>query len=217
MPGTSTTLSGAAYDRLRRDILSGDLPPGQKLRIEDACARTGATSTPVREALNQLASEGFVERRAQRGFVVAEVSGAELAELTDSRCWVESIALRQSMTHRSQEWEDRLVVAFHRLARTSRSTDDVVFEENPAWEAAHSAFHAALIAACPSRFVLDFCRRMSDHAVRYRRLAMRVAYPLRDVTNEHRTLMEAAIDGREDDAVDCLVQHYRRTAGFVRL
>ncbi len=209
------TLSGAAYARLRRDILEGALSPGQKLRIEDACARTGATSTPVREALNQLAMEGFVERREQRGFVVADVSEAELRELTDTRCWVEAIALREAIAHRTQEWEEGVALAFHRLARTERSTDPAAFRENPAWEAAHMNFHAALIATCPSRFMIDFCRRLSDHAARYRRLAMSAAYPRRDVTSEHRALMEAAIDGRLQDAEAALIQHYRLTASFV--
>jgi DNA-binding GntR family transcriptional regulator len=209
------TLSGAAYQRLRRDILDGALPPGQKLRIEDACARTGATSTPVREALNLLAMEGFVERREQRGFVVADVSAAELVELTDTRCWVETVALREAIAHRTQAWEEQVVLAFHRLARTARSTDEAVFRENPDWEAAHGGFHAALIATCPSRFMISFCRHLTDHAVRYRRLAMVTAYPRRDITAEHRAIMEAAIDGRADDAMAALVQHYRMTASLV--
>jgi len=216
MQDSPTTLSSAAYARLRHDILEGALPPGRKLRIEDACARTGATSTPVREALNQLAMEGFVERREQRGFVVADVSAAELTELTDTRCWVETIALREAIVHRTAAWEEAVVLGFHRLARTERSTDLETFRENPDWEVAHRGFHEALIATCPSRFMIDFCRRLSDHAVRYRRLAMSAAYHKRDITAEHRVLMEAAIDGRAEDAAAALVQHYRLTASFVQ-
>jgi DNA-binding GntR family transcriptional regulator len=216
MPDAPTTLSSAAYARLRRDILQGELRPGRKLRIEEACARTGATSTPVREALNQLAMEGFVARREQRGFVVAEVSAAELTELTDTRCWVEPIALREAIAHRNDAWEEAVVLSFHRLARTARSVDATMFRENPDWEAPHGTFHLALIASCPSRFLIEFCRHLSDHAVRYRRLAMSAAYPTRDVTAEHRALMEAAIDGRADDAAELLIAHYRLTANFVQ-
>lgn len=212
---SAATLSSTVYAQLRRDILEGALPPGHKLRIEEACARTGATSTPVREALTQLAMEGFVAHRQQRGFVVAEASAAELAELTDARCWVETVALREAIAQRSTAWEEALVLAFHRLARTSRSADAHRFEDNPDWEQAHAGFHAALIASCPSRFLIDFCRRLSDHAVRYRRLAMNAVYPRRDTTAEHRALMEAAIDGRVQEAMELLELHYRRTAGIV--
>jgi DNA-binding GntR family transcriptional regulator len=185
------------------------------LRIEEACARTGTTSTPVREALNQLAVEGFLARLQQRGFVVAGVSAAELAELTDTRCWVEAIALREAIAHRSVAWEEGLVLAFHRLVRTERSTDVTRFEENPGWEDVHRAFHQALIGACPSRFLIDFCGRLYDHAMRYRRLAMSAAFPHRDITGEHRMLMEAAIDGQIEAAVAGLIRHYRLTASLV--
>jgi DNA-binding GntR family transcriptional regulator len=215
MPESPTTLSSSVYSKLRRDIIAGALPPGRKLRIEEACARTGATSTPVREALNQLAVEGFVARVQQRGFVVADVSAEELAELTDTRCWVEAIALRESIVHRHTSWEERLVLTYHRLARTQRSIDSNVFQDNPGWEDIHCAFHHALIAACPSRFLIDFCLRLSDHARRYRRLAMSAVFPHRDIATEHRILMEAAIDGRVDDAVSGLIRHYRITASLV--
>jgi DNA-binding GntR family transcriptional regulator len=215
MPESPTTLSSSVYSKLRRDIIAGALSPGRKLRIEEACVRTGATSTPVREALNQLAVEGFVARVQQRGFMIADVSAEELAELTDTRCWVEAIALRESIAHRSVDWEERLVLTFHRLARTERSTDSNVFQDNPAWEDAHRAFHLAMIAACPSRFLIDFCLRLSDHAVRYRRLAMSAVFPRRDIAGEHRMLMEAAMNGRVEDAVAGLIRHYRITAGLV--
>jgi DNA-binding GntR family transcriptional regulator len=209
------TLSGAITARLRRDILDGALPPGGKLRIDEMCARYGATSTPVREALNQLSVEGFVRRREQRGFSVAEANAAELEELTNTRCWVEAVALREALARRTQAWEEALVLAFHRLIRTERSTDSDSFRDNPDWEAAHRAFHMALLATCPSRLLIDFCARLSDHAVRYRRLAMNAAYRRRDIAGEHRALMMAAVEGRADDAVELLTAHYRRTADFV--
>ncbi|RYF07396.1 MAG: GntR family transcriptional regulator, partial [Deltaproteobacteria bacterium] len=140
-----TTLSGAVYARLRQEIVEGVLQPGGKLQIAIVSARYGVTSTPVREALSQLASEGLVLRREQCGFSVAGTSSAELQELTQTRCWVEETAL-------------------HRLSHVKRSTDSPVLRESVAWESAHRAFHRALLATCPSRFLTAFCAQLSDHA-----------------------------------------------------
>jgi GntR family transcriptional regulator, carbon starvation induced regulator len=211
----ATTMSGMVYATLRTDILHGALSPAAKLKIDALGRRYGVTGTPVREALNQLASEGFVQRREQRGFFVAEVSRDELAQLTDTRCWVEPIALREAIRHRTEAWEEDLVLALHRLSRVGRSTSPDRFVPNPAWERAHRAFHQALIAACPSRWLVDFCMLLSDHAARYRNLAMAVAYPTRDVTGEHRLLVDAAVGGDAEDAARRLVEHYRRTAEFI--
>ena len=210
-----TTLSGAVYARLRQEIVDGALEPGGKLQINVVSARYGVTSTPVREALSQLASEGFVLRREQRGFSVANASNAELQELTRTRCWVEETALRQAMTHASPDWEEGIVLSLHRLSRTKRSTDEAVFRDNSAWEVAHRVFHAALLATCPSRFMTDFCAQLGDHATRYRRLAMTAVYPHRDILAEHRAIADVVLSGDADAAVDVLTSHYRRTADIV--
>jgi GntR family transcriptional regulator, carbon starvation induced regulator len=214
-PGPPTR-SGMIYSTLRQDILLGELAPSGKLRIDQLCQRYGVTSTPIREALNQLAMEGFVQRRDQRGFFVAEASETELEQLTNTRCWVEPIALRQALTHRTVAWEEQLVLTCHRLSRVDRSASTETFKENPEWEKAHRTFHMALIATCPSRWLVDFCGLLSDHAARYRNLAMAVIYPQRDIAGEHRALMEAAIHGEVEDAVTKLVEHYRRTEQIIQ-
>lgn len=213
--GGPQTLSATVYARLRKEIVDGTLEPGGKLRIGVVSARYGVTSTPVREALSQLASEGFVRRWEQRGFTVAAASEPELQELTQTRCWMEEVALRQAKLNATPAWEEGIVLALHRLSRTARSTDAATFQENPAWEGAHRAFHMALLATCPSRFLLDFCAQLSDHATRYRRLAMTAVYPNRDIMAEHRAIADAALSGQANAAVDVLTAHYRRTASIV--
>ena len=210
-----TTLSGAVYARLRQEIVDGALQPGGKLQIGVVSARYGVTSTPVREALSQLTSEGFVLRREQRGFTVADASSAELQELTRTRCWVEETALRQAMLHATPAWEEGIVLSLHRLSRTKRSTDEAVFRDNSAWEVAHRDFHAALLATCPSRFMTTFCAQLGDHATRYRRLAMTAVYPHRDPLAEHRAIADAVLAGDADAAVEVLMSHYHRTADIV--
>ena len=215
LPALAPTMSGMIYATLRQDILHGALSPATKLRIDTLCQRYDATSTPVREALNQLASEGFVHRHEQRGFFVAEASETELRQLTDTRCWVEPIALREAIAHRSTAWEEQIVLAMHRLSRVNRSASADRYTANPAWEQAHRAFHHALIATCPSRWLVDFCMLLSDHATRYRNLSMAVVYPNRDIAGEHGLLMEAAISGDTEGAIARLAQHYRRTAAII--
>jgi GntR family carbon starvation induced transcriptional regulator len=208
---TLPTMSSVVYAGLRQDILQGTLPPADKLRIDKLCEHYGVTSTPVREALNQLAMEGFVKRHDQRGFYVAEVTMTELEELTNTRCWIEPIALREAIQHRNVAWEECLVIAFHHLSRIDRSSNTEKFRENPDWEKAHRVFHMSLIATCPSRWLVDFCGLLFDHAARYRNLAMAAIYPKRDVTGEHRELLDLAVNGKTDEAIKKLIDHYRRT------
>lgn len=214
---SSSTRATTLYDQLRADLISGKLLPGSRLAIESLAERYSASATPLREALNRLMSDGLVERRELRGFAVAPISEQDLKEITKTRCWLEGLALRESIKNRTDEWEEAIVLAHHRLVRTPRSLKDTDFEDNPEWEPRHRAFHRALISGCNSRWLLGFCELLADQHHRYRTLsAPRAFHYKRDVKSEHQLIMEAAIAGDADEAEKLLCGHIERTAVFVQ-
>jgi DNA-binding GntR family transcriptional regulator len=212
--GTATRAT-SLYDQLRSDLLGGELEPGSKLAIEGLALRYETSATPLREALNRLVSDGLVERREQRGFVVAAISEQDLAEITKTRCWLEALALRESIAAHTTAWEEALVLAHHRLAKAPRSLSDKTFKDNPEWEPLHRAFHRALISGCGSRWLLNFCEQLADQHHRYRRLSAPRAFAKRGVKSEHQQLFEAALEGRADDAAALLREHFERTANVI--
>jgi DNA-binding GntR family transcriptional regulator len=213
--GSTQTLASNIYDRLRQDLLRGRLEPGRKLQIKFLMARYQAGQTPIREALNRLTSDGLVEFQDQRGFTVAGISAAELSELTRTRCWVEELALRQSMAAATPEWEEALVVACHRLNRTKRSANSDRYEEHAEWETLHRQFHRLLLAQCGSRSLRSFCDQLADQLYRYRQLSVQKIYPKRDVTAEHLAILEAVLAADADLAVSRLMTHYSMTADII--
>ncbi|TKT77322.1 GntR family transcriptional regulator [Aquamicrobium sp. LC103] len=204
------TAATQVYGALRQDILKGILKPGQKLQIDQVAARYGAGANPVREALNRLSSEHLVDRHDQRGFFVPQLSLESLRELVKTRCWLESKALEESIANRTQAWEDNIVLAFHRLSRTRIRLPEEG-GDNSEWEVRHRAFHNALIAACGSSWLIGFCNEMMDHAERYRYVSMTTTYPRRDSDEEHRLIMEAALDGDVELAKQRLTDQYKLT------
>lgn len=215
--GSPDTQATTMYHSLRADILEGRLAPGIRLKVQELAAGYGAGPTPLREALAQLAAEGLVRRIEQRGFRVADADPAGFAELIRTRGLVEPLALRESIARGDAAWEDAVAAAERRLARLPRSAGTGRFVPNPEWEAAHRAFHHALVAACGAAPLLDFCDRLREQADRYRKLANAVAYPKRDVAAEHAAIAEAALDRDADRAATLLAQHLQATGDFVRV
>lgn len=211
-------LSEQAYDRIRRDILQGELLPDQRLQIEAVSARYGIGAVPVREALNRLSSEGWVGRRSHRGFFVSSMSMEDLEELVKTRIWLETKALSESMAHATEEWEERLVLAYHRLARTQRRlTTDQGQEYSQDWEDRHKEFHLLLLERCGSSWLLGFCSTMMDQAVRYRNLSMNSNQPRRDgAALEHQAILDAVLDNDVEAATTRLTEHYRATLEGLR-
>jgi len=214
-PPSSSTQASTVYDRLREDLLSGRLEPGRKLQMRFLTDLYQTSQTPLREALNRLSADGLVDCREQRGFYVAEISRSELAELTKTRCWVESLALRESMAASTPQWEEQLLLAQHRLGRTPRSLNAEHFEDNPEWERLHRIYHRTLIGNCGSQSLIAFCGQLADQLYRYRRLSIRKAFPSRHVTDEHQAIMTAVLGGDADRAVELLTAHYRQTAEVI--
>ncbi|TPQ33104.1 GntR family transcriptional regulator [Bradyrhizobium guangdongense] len=209
------TLATTIYARLKADILTTRLEPGRKLQSRFLMEQYNVGQTPLREALNRLTTEEFVVGMEQRGFYVKEVSREELQELTKTKCWVEGLALRESMQNATQAWEESLLVAHHRLDRTPRSLKADTFEDNPDWEKVHRAFHATLIGLCGSRPLLGFCEQLADRLYRYRMMSIAKAYPARKVGAEHRDILQAVLAKDIEEAVRRLQQHYQRTADVI--
>jgi DNA-binding GntR family transcriptional regulator len=203
--------------RLRASLLEGTITPGAKLKVQALATQYGTGASPVREALSSLAAEGLVERLDQRGFRAAPVTMEAFEELLLARCWVEEVVLRESILAGGREWEEALVVARYRLSRTPRRSDPASLRDDPAWDEAHLAFHHALSAACPSPTMRGFCETLRERASRYRSMALTAAYPRRDVAAEHEAIAEAALARDAPEACRLLVEHYKRTADYLRL
>ncbi len=74
--------------RLRHEILSGMLAPGERLIEEQLTSRFGISRGPVREALRELAQQGLIEHLPRRGVRVAELSAADADEPSGcGTCW----------------------------------------------------------------------------------------------------------------------------------
>lgn len=208
-PSQEPSATQRAYLAIRHMILTGEISPGEKLKIETLRGVLDMGGSPIREALTLLVSDLLVERLDQRGFRCAEVSPANFTEILNLRCHLEEMALRQSLANADHTWEDRLVISHHRMTREPRSNVDR-FEE------LHKTFHMNLIGACDSPVLLKFCNQLYDLNIRYRYLAgTALNYSTRDIGREHTDIMNAAVDRDVDKACHLLQAHYRNTGAFL--
>ena len=198
-----------AYLTLRGEIITGKIAPGQRLKVDTLKDSLDTGASPVREALSLLTSDQLVERLDQRGFRVARTSRTQFHEILDLRCNLEDLAVRQSIDRADQEWEEKLVLAHHYLARSDRQQTDK-------FEARHKNFHLALLTACGSPILMRFCSQLYDLNVRYRYLAgTSKSYGSRDVEAEHRAILDSVVNRNANLASELLIAHYRDTGAFL--
>jgi DNA-binding GntR family transcriptional regulator len=206
-PGS--TLATAICDRIRADILRGRRQPGAKLRLEDLRAEFGVSWSPIREALSRLVAEGLIQTEGQRGYRIAPVSAATFAEVLRLRTMLEAMALREAIEKGDDAWEAEVLSAHHRLAKLEDSRMEEASAEE--WERWHRTFHDALISACQSPILLQFCTQLHDLNDRYRRLFLSAHKLDRDVAAEHRALVQATLARDAASACKLLERHIERT------
>ncbi len=196
---------------IRRDIVSGALEPGAKLAVEPLRERYGVGSSTIREALSLLIPDGLVTARGQRGFAVSPISIDDLRDLGRTRILLETHALRESIAEGDDDWEAGIVAAFHRLGKAQEALDQGVPGSAGDWEVRNHQFHAALTAACRSRWVRHMLDILHHHSERYRRFALTDRTVPRDVHAEHVALMEATLARDVDTACEVAAMHIQRT------
>ena len=205
MTKSLNAVGASTYQSIKRDIIFGDLAPASKLKLETLRKNYNASMSTLRETLNRLASEGFVDALDQRGFFVTPVSKEDLMEVANLRVLLECHALKLSIDNGDTDWEGNLVSAHHKLRSMEQkmlSGDDSQKED---WKRYDWEFHLALIEACGSRNLISLHSVLYDKYLRYQMLML--THRGQEAADEHKKMLEAALDRNVEAATKTLTVH----------
>jgi len=198
------TMALAAADELRRRILSGEFPEGSQLKQDALAEAFGMSRIPIREALVQLESEGFVKILPHRGALVAEMSPAEIGELFELRALLEPRLLRRSaprLTADDYAALDRINTEYSAEMRTM----------NPArWGELNTRLHERLVSRADQPRTLAIVTALLQNTDRYTRLQLSLTRGGRArAIEEHAALVQFCRDGDVTAACKLLTAHIR--------
>jgi len=152
------TAEERAYHLLRRDILGGIYASGERLREEALAFQIGVSRTPVRAALNRLASEGLVEFRRYNGAVVRTLPIQEVNQIFQLRIAVEGLAAELAATHAAGDeiaGMEALCDTMERLAAADMPDIAEIAKLN-------TEFHRTICVASKNIYVLKVAENLSD-------------------------------------------------------
>lgn len=204
------------YFGLKTDILSGRLTPGKKLVISDLSASHGVSPGAVREALSRLTSEELVIAEPMRGFRVVPSSVSELEDLTRVRILIEQNCLECAIRAGDLKWESEIVSALYQINRTNFRSADNPKAINDAWSDAHHRFHASLVNACDSVWLLKLREQLFAQSRRYQHLSVLIPSDDRDIITEHSDLADAVIARDTEKANKLIAAHFEKTKQILK-
>jgi DNA-binding GntR family transcriptional regulator len=195
-----------ARQTLRAEILEGRLGPGTKLIQTELAARLDVSTTPVREALQDLAREGLVLLDPHRGAFVRELSLEEVREIYELRILLEPMLLRRSVPGLT---EDLLTTAAG-LWRRMGEEDDL-----SRWAELNREFHAVLFSPAAGSRLAEIVAGLRDSATPFVALSLRKPHQREDSNAEHGRLIELLRAGDIDAAEELSRRHLAATLRII--
>ena len=109
---SNAPMSTSLLAKMQRDILTGEMKPGQKIVEQELCRKYGVSRTPIREALRQLETDGLVENILNRGAFVIGMSDQDYEDMFELRKAYEVQAVKWAIERINEEEMERLEETF---------------------------------------------------------------------------------------------------------
>lgn len=201
-----SSLTDRVYGLVKDRILSHALGAGQKVDIDHLAAELGISRTPVKDALNRLASEGLVNVLPRRGTFIASFDLQDLLELLDVRRALESHAVRAGATRASGAQVQEMRVLLDRFEKDLPG-DSEVHAGYDEFVDLDRRFHLLLVATAANRKLLEFCESLHLDIQVARAYYRRRELEVERVHSEHRVILEA-FESRDPEAAARAVQYH---------
>jgi GntR family transcriptional regulator of vanillate catabolism len=207
-PSGHPTRAASVFEALRDAVLSGQFAPGERLHEVRLTAQLGASRTPVRAALQKLASEGLLDHAPNHGYRMRDFPVAEIVNAYEVRSVLEGLAARLAA--------ERGLAAAHQSVLEQAlfdgdqllSTGVLIEEDRAAYSAINATFHETIHAAAGSRLLRDMVRLCQQVPVSSPRSIVKFEH--RDVRrrhDDHHRIFEAVL-GREPWRAEMLMRDH---------
>ncbi len=210
----STTQSARVTLRLRQMILGGDFLPGSHLAEIPLAERLGVSRSPVRLALGTLEHEGLLTRTPRRGFVVREITIAEVADGFEVRSTLEALACKQAIERKLDVYTKVVLQECLEEGERMLSKGYLTGPDAAAWSAMNGRFHDAIVKASRNEpliatYAFNASRPLvSPTAVAFNIISLEVSYRnMVLVQAEHEAIVKAMLRGDVAQASAMIDEH----------
>jgi DNA-binding GntR family transcriptional regulator len=193
-------LSDKAYELIRHKIITLEMPPLSAIDESVLMAKLEIGRTPIREALQRLASEDLVSIAPRRGIFVADISITDLQEIFELRMVLEGFCVRLAA-------ERATVPQIAGLGAVIRELDAVPDEDTQALLAIDERFHTLLCQAAGNQFLADSLEHLQALSFRIFYLVLNRLGSVRWTVEQHREIIEV-LQAQDGARAEVLLQQH---------
>ncbi len=197
----NATIRRDLYNYLRKQILTNEIPPHERLVETKIAKETGASRTPVREALQDMEREGLIEKIPRVGYVVRPISEEELGQICRIRTVLEELAAAWAVdkSHEKliRELKKNIAVSEKKILKGDIKT----FVE------LDGQFHEIIAKLSRSTRLLELTQLLRRHMLRYRIQSTYHSDPARRAIAGHKAILNA-IERSDETALNRAIHYH---------
>jgi GntR family transcriptional regulator, vanillate catabolism transcriptional regulator len=208
VPHAPSTRAATVLEELRNAVRNGQFAPGERLHEVRLTEQLGASRTPVRAALQKLASEGLLDYAPNHGYRMREFPVAEIVYAFEVRSVLEGLAARLAAERGLSSEHQRLLEQSLCDGDRLLSSGVLVEDDRAAYSTINARFHQTVHAAAGSRMLQDMVRLCRQVPISSPRVIVEFEY--RDVRrrhDDHQRVFEAIL-GREAWRAEMLMRDH---------
>ena len=205
------SLPSAVADKLRDQIIRGEIPEGAQLRQDAIATQYGVSRIPVREALRQLDAEGLIAIVPNRGAIVPALSPDDIGELFSIRALLEPEVLKLSIPYLTEEDFHEADNVLRKYVSELRKQEHV-----SAWGRLNWQFHSILYSRANQPRFMAVIRNVNNSGERYTRLQLYLTHGVKRANEEHHQILELCRHRKVAEACDLLREHVRHAGDSLR-
>ncbi len=196
------SLTSAVADKLRDQIIRGEIPEGAQLRQDAIATQYQVSRIPVREALRQLDAEGLIAIVPNRGAIVPALSPDDIEELFSLRALLEPEVLKLSVPRlRDEDFLEADAVLREYVSELQRE------DHLSAWGRLNWQFHSILYSRANQPRFMAIIRNVNNSGERYTRLQLYLTHGMKRANEEHHQILEFCRQHDVTQACKLLRQH----------
>jgi DNA-binding GntR family transcriptional regulator len=200
----TVSLTSALEREIESLILSGELPPGDRINEIQLAKRFGTSRGPLREATRSLEGKGLVEVVRNRGVFIRRLTLEEAVEVYDLRCALFGLAGRLLAARMDDDMLDHLSGMLQRMDQVAEQRDfDTYYPLN-------LAFHKDIVEKSGNKMLAAEYRAMVKKLHLFRARSLVQGGGLAVSNREHREIVDALASGDVERAHAACWRHVER-------
>lgn len=194
-------LRDVVFNTLREAILTGQLPPGERLMEIKLANLLGVSRTPIREAIRKLELEGLVVNTPRKGAEVADISANDLRDVLEVRRSLEVLAITLACEKMNEEALDELYDNIEKFKQTvsTKATTDIATTD--------VSFHDIIYKSTGNNRLIQLLNNLSEQMYRYRYEYIKDTESWNRLVSEHTAIYEAIKNRDQDSAREAILTH----------